>query len=53
LNPVHSNFIRSVVEGEEILVRYDLPEGVELVTVQSWYGWYLFNKFLNTIEIAH
>jgi hypothetical protein len=30
-------FIRSVVEGEEIFARYDLPEGVELITLESWY----------------
>jgi hypothetical protein len=42
------------VEGEEILVKYDLPEGVDLVTVQSWYGWYLFNTFLeHAVQIAH
>jgi hypothetical protein len=35
--PPPYKFLRSVVEGEEILARYDLPEGVELITLESWY----------------
>jgi hypothetical protein len=41
------------VEGEEIFVRYDLPEGVDLVTMESRYGCHFVNNCLNTMQIAH